>query len=287
MTSGFTTFKIALLSFGLATTGCAHHGLLDPDFPVTLRQADTQLQRFRTHHPALQRPLVVVGGFLDPFVAEVVLLHHLGRHLTDDAPRCGVSFVAWDTFDSCRRKLIDKVQRSWPSNDEHWTTQVDVLAFSMGGLVARHAALPLGPGARGPERRLKIHRLFTIATPHRGANWAPLGALNPLAQSMKPGSAFLARLDAALPDATYTLLPYVRRGDWIVGTDNAAPPGRDPWWVSARPLQFSHLQAVGDRRILADVLRRLAGQPGWATAGPTVRGPDGQPQGVAASTPAD
>ena len=146
----------------------------------------------------------MVGGFLDPFVAEVVMLHQFGRHLDDHAPRCGVSFVAWDNFNTCRRKLIDKVQRTWPSDDPAWTTEVDVVGFSMGGLVSRHAALPLDDGARGahgPTRRLKIRRLFTIATPHRGANWAPLGVFNSLAQSMRHGSPLLQRLDAALPSA--------------------------------------------------------------------------------------
>lgn len=283
----FSRLRSTLLLLTLAANGCAHHGLIDPAFPVTLSQADTQLRHFRDQRVALERPLVVVGGFLDPFLAEVVLLHQLGRYLDDDAPRCGVSFVAWDSFDGCRRKLIDKVQRSWPSNNEHWTTEVDVLAFSMGGLVARHAALPLGTGARGPQRRLKINRLFTIASPHRGANWAPLGVFNPLAQSMKKGSTFLERLDAALPAAPYTLLPYVRRGDWIVGADNAAPPDRDAWRVAARPLRFSHLQAVDDRRILADVLRRLNRQPGWGMAGPRGWGDDALRQGVKASTSTD
>ena len=267
----------------LAASGCAHHRLIDPAFPVTMAQANDQLKNFREDRVSLERPLVFVGGFLDPFLGVAVLRHTFGKHLDADAPRSGVSFVAWDSFDGCRRKLIEQVQRKWPSDDPQWTTEVDVVGFSMGGLIARHAALPLADHARGPERRLKIRRLFTIATPHRGANWAPLGIFNPLAQSMRAGSPFLGRLDAALPSAGYDLLPYVRRGDWIVGDTRAAPLSRAAWCVAARPLQFSHLQALDDPRIVADVLRQLGGQPGWGAD--RDHGP--ADQGVAVSTSTD
>ena len=79
----------------------------------------------------------------------------------------------------------------------------------------------------------------------------------------------------------------MRRGDWIVGDGNAAPPGREAWWVAARPLQFSHLQAVDDRRILADILRQLDGQSGWGRAGEPGRGTVPPDQGTAVSTSAD
>ena len=85
-------FVLLLVSVTFAATGCAKYRLLDPAFPVTRAQADTQLKAFRDAPVTLDRPLVVVGGFLDPFLAEVVMLHNFGRHLDDDAPRCGVSF---------------------------------------------------------------------------------------------------------------------------------------------------------------------------------------------------
>ena len=54
---------------------------------------------------------------------------------------------------------------------------------------------------------------------------------------MRAGSEFLRHLNDADEAAGYEVFPYVRLGDMIVGTPNAAPPGRDPWWVPAEPLQ--------------------------------------------------
>ena len=72
-----------------------------------------------------------------------------------------------------------------------------MLGLSMGGLVARHAALPREDG-----RRLNVARLFTIATPHRGARLADfrlslLPVWDQKVLSMTTASPFLARLDAA------------------------------------------------------------------------------------------
>ena len=261
---------VLLLGLALAATGCTHLTAVNPSFGLTPSDAKRELNSLRTQGVTLQRPVVFVGGFLDPFLAEVYTLHQLRRYAGDDAPLCGVSFVAWDSFDSCRRKLIDKVQRTWPSDDPTWTTEVDVVAFSMGGLVSRHAALALNPDATGPARRLKIARLFTIATPHRGATLAPLGALllNSLARDMRAGSPLIQRLDETQTAARYPIIAYTRLGDAIVGAARTAPPGINPWWVSNRPFQFSHLQALQDPRLLADVLRQLNNQPSFTTTPP-------------------
>ena len=129
----------------------------------------------------------------------------------------------------------------------------------MGGLVARYAALPTDPDA-GHPRRLRVRRLFTIATPHNGAQLAPLGGLvSATARQMRHGSDFLERLNAALPDAEYDLIPYVRLGDFTVGPPWAAPPGRTPYWVSNRPLQLPHVMAFLDARFRADIVARLRG----------------------------
>ena len=84
--------------------------------------------------------------------------------------------------------------------------EVDVVAISMGGLIARYAAMPLPDDSR----QLRIRRLFTISTPHRGAKLAALPTFDQRQIDMRPGSAFLASLDDALADADYDLLPYVR-----------------------------------------------------------------------------
>jgi pimeloyl-ACP methyl ester carboxylesterase len=140
------------------------------------------------------------------------------------------------------------------------TVEVDVIGFSMGGLVARHAARPNSLG-----KRLNIRRLFTISSPHRGARLASLPTVDQRMIDMRPGSAFLADLNSHLSEADYELLAYTRLGDMIVGPENAAPPGMSPWWVANASFSLAHISAGADPRILADIARRLRNEPPFTT----------------------
>jgi pimeloyl-ACP methyl ester carboxylesterase len=127
--------------------------------------------------------------------------------------------------------------------------ELDIVAISMGGLVARHLAMSCAwPSA---ESRLRIRRLFTIATPHQGASLARWFKVDRAAISMTPGSAMLATLDDGLTkehEHADELTCYVQRQDWYIGTWNAAPPGRELWWVHPRTFigqGMSHFTAHG------------------------------------------
>jgi hypothetical protein len=116
-------------------------------------------------------------------------------------------------------------------------------------------------------------RLFTISTPHRGADLADLPALfGRLQLDMRERSDFLARLnrrnDAGTEQGRYELVPYTRLGDGVVGSHNTAPPGHTPLWVPNLPLEPSHLAGFTDPRIVADIARRLRGEPPLATGPP-------------------
>jgi len=78
---------------------------------------------------------------------------------------------------------------------------------------------------------------------------------------MREGSAWIQQLEAAYDRADYELIPYVRLGDWLIDSANAAPEGESPYWVPNRFLQSAHIGAVTDDRIFADILRRLRGEP--------------------------
>ncbi|MGE5623582.1 MAG: esterase/lipase family protein, partial [Methanocella sp.] len=66
--------------------------------------------------------------------------------------------------------------------------RLDIVGFSMGGLVARYYVKFLG----GRER---VERLVTISSPHHGTQLAHLSP-GPGAREMRPGSAFLKKLNA-------------------------------------------------------------------------------------------
>lgn len=256
---------ITLLLLSLAA--CAPLTARNPSFDLSSSEAKTALRTMRENPLELQRPVLYIGGFLDPGFAEWLTVPFYQRFFTNKSFIAGQSFTLFDTFDSCRAKVIAKVSESWPSDDPTQTVPVDVVAFSMGGLIARYAAMPTTVDAGLP--RLNIVRLFTIATPHRGADLAALGSLTALARDMRADSAFLQKLDTEWSASDYPLISYVRLTDWIVGAPNTSIVGSKPWWVSARPFEMAHVQAPLDARIRADILRQLRYEQPWTTTPPT------------------
>jgi hypothetical protein len=214
--------------------------------------------------------LVILGGFADPGVGGWAIAAELRKYLPADARILCVSFTFCHTFDACRDRVIAAVDKAFPTDDPNETSEVDVIGLSMGGLVGRYSAAPVAPGA---GRRLRVHTLYTAASPLRGAlraeRWPTLLTMQ---ADMLPGSDFYGRLDegerADVDGSEYELVPYVRMGDTVVGPQYAAPTGRTPWWVPNRPGDFAHVGTMGDPRIMSDVLRRLRGEKPWTTEPP-------------------
>ncbi|HEY8667237.1 MAG TPA: hypothetical protein VIL86_11260 [Tepidisphaeraceae bacterium] len=230
----------------------------NPSFNLSVPDGQRALQQMRRNPKPLQHPLIIISGFADPGVASGVLKPRFEK-LSGDDRMLGLSFAFSTSFDAAREKLIKAVDARFPTDDPEQTTEVDVIAVSMGGLVARHAAAPTATTRPAQDtRRLRIRRLFTISSPHRGAVLASFPTFNSMHKDMRPGSPFLTALNATPLD--YEIIPYVRLGDNIVGAANAAPPGMTPWWVPNQPLENAHAGAFDDSRILADIARRLRGE---------------------------
>lgn len=236
----------------------------NPSFPLTLAEARRALKRMRAGPRALERPLLLLSGYLELGFSQALLKRRFHR-LTGDMRIVGVSFSLCRTFDECRGKAIAAVERAFPGPDPLRTTEVDVVGVSMGGLVARYAALP---PKKADARRLCVARLFTISSPHLGADRARLPAVNQLQRDMRAESAFLRRLNRPENAPAFPVFPYVRLGDHVVGAVNAAPIGMAPWWVPDVPLQPPHSGAVVDARIIADIARRLRGEEPFAAVPP-------------------
>jgi len=276
----FTTPGFVLLV--VIAGGCAGKERVNPSLPVSIDQARAIIDAMEADPKPAPRPVLVLGGYADLGNNRAHLDRQLQRVLGQDTPILGIGFPFALSYDGCRDKVLRRMQETFPSEDPAWTVEVDVVAFSMGGLIARYAALPPTPplsqevsaqastaqSDAGPRHRLKIARLFTISTPHRGAQLATLPHYDAVIRDMKPGSDFLNRLDQHLPDARYAIIPYVRLGDGIVGEENAAPEGRTAWWVDPPPITGIHMYAHRDPRIVADIARRLRGEPPLATGPP-------------------
>jgi pimeloyl-ACP methyl ester carboxylesterase len=218
-----------------------------------MEDAQAHLRKMEAHPKPLDRPLVILNGYLDPGIGGAFVASIIRRHIKDDRI-ITVAYPFAADFDQCRRKVLDEVQRAWPSEDPNETREIDVVGLSMGGLVGRYCGVQIPK-----HRRLKIKRLFTISSPHQGAvRAAALPRLLKLQIDMRPNSDFLQHLERTEEgDLAYELLAYVRLEDDVVGPQYAAPHGRTAWWVPNQPLQRAHIAAATDERILADVLRRL------------------------------
>lgn len=233
-------------------------GPANPAFPLTYPQADQALARMADAPIALTRPVVVLAGYRAWRFMPRSVVRPLAR--ATRAEFLPISYALSTDIHAIARRVVERVRHRWPSPDPARSIDVDVVAVSMGGLVARVAAAIPPPG-----RRLNIARLFTLATPHQGAKLALRLAPDSAARAMRPGSDFLAALDRDLASATYTLTCYARLRDTWVGATRTAPPGRRPIWTTG-PALLSHLTITQDRRIIADIARRLRGEPPLAEA---------------------
>jgi len=239
--------------------GCAFTPAPSGPFITPSRQVDAEWKRLRAEPTTLDRPLVVLDGWRQFEWSSHQMAGTL-RELTGASRRevMPLSFPMMSDLDAMAESVIKAVERRWPSEDPQRTIEVDVVAHSMGGLVARLAA---SPRTDGPSKRLDIANLYTIATPHRGTvGIARLLPIDRAARDMLPGSERLADLDNALEAADYKLVCYAQLNDQIVGARNAAPPGYEPIWTEGT-LLMSHYFSRHNKRILTDIALRLRGEP--------------------------
>lgn len=265
--------RFFVIAIFLCATGCSADKPANPSFALTYSDAKAALAQMRKDPKPLLRPLIIAGGYQDPGLIAPGIANRF-RRLTDDSDNI-ISITYFSligSFDACSDKLIESVQQQFPNEDPSETIEVDVIGYSMGGLVARHAARP-----RDGVRRLRINRLFTISTPHRGANLAEMPTADERQLDMRSGSAFLVELNQQLGDCDYELFTYSRLDDLIVGVENTSPPGVNPWWVANPPFSLAHVAACKDPRILADIARRVRGEAAYATT-PAAALPSEAPQ---------
>jgi hypothetical protein len=255
-------FRVTLIT-AFAVCGCTKPPV-NPSFPVSPTQAKHALDAMSDEPKPLDRPVVILGGYHDPGIGPTAFRAKLGGVVRDDRI-VSVTYPFSSSFDQCRREVVAAVEKKFPSTQASETVEVDVIGLSMGGIVARYAALERPDG-----KRLRIKRLFTVSSPHRGAIRAELPAMSQLHRDLRHDSPFLRQLESAEGEhREYEIFPYVRLGDWIVGPENAAPRELPAaYWVSNPPFQVAHMGAPLDDRIVADIARRLRDEPPFTTMPP-------------------
>jgi pimeloyl-ACP methyl ester carboxylesterase len=251
-----------LASLLISLAGCATRSPViatpERELPESSAAVDDIARMKRDPRP-LARPVLVFSGWGDPGVVSLQLARDLAAVALDPSIETQQFFTSW-TMDQCRRTAIEAAQKLTPPDHDpaDGPFEIDVVGKSMGGLIARELARDQ---AAADDPVVRVVRIFTIATPHRGARMASWPTFDPKVVAMRPGSPFLAALDAELArDHAPEIVAYTRTGDWMVGEQNTAPVGGVVRVVPRPPLEFGHLQAGGDERILADIMRRLRGE---------------------------
>ncbi|MCX5688277.1 MAG: hypothetical protein NTV94_00540 [Planctomycetota bacterium] len=203
------------------------------------------------------RPLIILSGYHSPIIPALTLassLRTLGAANRQNTLAISY-FFAGRVETAAQQAMAAITRRGWKHES------VDVIGMSMGGIVARLLAADHG---------LKVHRLFTLASPHRGAILTRWIKPDPAAYALSPGSPLLTRLDTCLPASIPELTCYALLRDWLVGAQQTSPVGHTSHWLDvdrtiARPI--SHFSITSDWRIVGDLALRLMGHTPWSSPG--------------------
>src|SRR3990170_792798 len=104
----YTLAAILVLTMFLAPA-CAPLQV-NPSFPVTLDQAKQDLKKMRAFPRPLARPVVVLGGYMDPGFGSGYLAELL-KKATGDERVLEVSFFFAGSFDETRDAVIQAVRK--------------------------------------------------------------------------------------------------------------------------------------------------------------------------------
>jgi pimeloyl-ACP methyl ester carboxylesterase len=133
-------------------------------------------------------PVLLLHGFVDNRSAFTLLRRSLSRHGWTHVQAVNYSPFTPD-LRTAAEQLGAHVERACAQSGR---SRVDIVAHSLGGLIARYYVQCLGGDAR-------VRTLVTLGTPHSGTRAVPSFTPHPLARQMRPASPVLTELAAPAP----------------------------------------------------------------------------------------
>jgi triacylglycerol esterase/lipase EstA (alpha/beta hydrolase family) len=229
-------FRAALVELGATL-------VLMPLWPLWLLLGATYQATHEGEDPVARarRPVVLLHGF----AMNRTNWLWVGRRLAQRGvgPLYGATYFSPQSVRASAQKLKGFVERTLARED---AGRVDIVAHSLGGVVARYYIERLG-GAR------RVGRLVTIGSPHRGTLLGRLG-LVPSAHELVAGSPLLDELGQPDPNVEYTSV-WSRADAIVIPPESAsiAPAGRDQIFDD-----LGHLSMLLSPRVIEAVAARLA-----------------------------
>ncbi len=162
------------------------------------------------------RPVVFVHGLAGHpgnFVGLRAFFHAMGRTRTYLVDMRGTSDI-----DELAARVVGVVEEVAEVNGLAPDERIDVVAHSLGGLVARVAL-------QDPACSARVRRLVTLGTPHGGTHTARFAA-TPLTLDLRPGSALLRRLESSAAADVERIVAFWSPADvFVLPAESAALPG--------------------------------------------------------------
>jgi pimeloyl-ACP methyl ester carboxylesterase len=192
-----------------------------------------------------RRPVVFLHGYAQHTANFLWLMRRLRRDGWTHLYSVRHAAARGDIEHSARRfgEALDRIRRDTGSDS------VDVVAHSMGGLVARTHVRQRGHASG-------ITRLVTLGTPHQGTLAFPGFRLDPMVAQMRPTSPFLVRLaqDDPVPGLVDCIAIYSADDAVVVPTSAGYWPGA--FNIELRGL--GHMSLLFSRRVHELVRENLA-----------------------------
>jgi pimeloyl-ACP methyl ester carboxylesterase len=231
-------------------------------YPHTNTQVRKILGEMSKVAKVAQRPVFICCGYHSPRAQGQSLRLLLLKYTSKKSPVFVLSYTTKTSMPAIITSARKQMEKYLPGV-LHGEIEFDLVGVSMGGLVARVLAAKEGIECEGGvtpfERPLGVRRIFTLASPHRGALLAEKIRPNSAARDMRPGSRFLKHLDEQLAHRDFELTCYSRIKDGWVGATRSSPPGFGVVWTPGL-VWGSHFTVSFDARVLADVCRHLRGE---------------------------
>uniref|UniRef100_UPI000B297F33 lipase family alpha/beta hydrolase n=1 Tax=Actinacidiphila rubida TaxID=310780 RepID=UPI000B297F33 len=196
-------------------------------------------------------PVLLVHGFVDNRSAFALLRRSLQRNGWTQVQAVNYSPLTFDVR-TAAAVLGTHIERICEETGER---RVDIVAHSLGGLIARYYVQCLGGDTR-------VRTLVTLGTPHGGTRAVPALTPHPLARQMRPGSPVLEELAAPAHRCRTRFVAFWSDLDQLmIPVEAARLEHADLSVKNIKVTGIGHLALPVNGTVAAEIRRELAGGP--------------------------